>query len=320
MVRRLLMGVPTFLGITLLTFGIAHLAPGDPLQLDPESGHTGSGGLDTLRQDRGLDLPIPEQYGRWLWKVVRLDFGTSFQDGRPVISKLAEALPKTLLLSGLALVLAYLIAVPLGVWAALKARSWFDRALTVTLFGLYALPSFWVAVTLLLVFATARGLDWLPLQGLTSQDFDRLDVLGRLGDGVRHLVLPVACLTYGALASISRQTRSAMLDVLGQDFLRTARAKGLSTARVVWRHALPNALVPLVALLGVMLPHLIGGSVIVERIFGISGMGLLAFEAVLHRDYPTVMGITTLVALLTPVSMLLSDLLHQALDPRLRME
>jgi len=313
------MMIPTFVGITLLTFGIAHLAPGDPLQLDPEGPGGGAASREALEQFRrtqGLDRPLAVQYGRWFSKVVTLDFGTSNQDHRPVTAKIRESLPKTLLLSGLALFLSYLLAVPLGVFSAVKQGRPLEQGVTVVLFLLYSMPSFWVAVMLLLTFASPHAFNWFPLQGLTSDGFGAMGFFGKVADVAWHAVLPLTCLTYGALASLSRYMRSGMLEVIRQDYVRTARAKGLSERAVIWKHAFRNAVIPIVTLLGMMLPHILGGSVIVESIFGINGMGQLAFEAILHRDYPMVMGITTFVAVLTMFSVLLSDVLHALVDPR----
>lgn len=316
------MMIPTFFGITLLTFAIGHLAPGDPLLIETDSPLPGSASQETIdrfRQAHGLDLPLYVQYGRWLSKVVRLDFGHSTQDHRPVTEKIAESLPKTLLLSTLALFFAYLVAVPIGVYSAVR-KGWLERAVTVALFALYSMPSFWVAVMLLLAFSSGRALDWFPLQGLTSEGFAAMGLAAKLSDLAWHLVLPVFCLSYASLASVSRYMRTGMLEVIRQDYIRTARAKGLSERTVVFRHAFRNSIIPVVTLLGLMLPHLVGGSVIVERIFGIQGMGLLAFDAIFHRDYPMVMGVTTLVALFTMASVLLSDVLYAVVDPRIRVE
>lgn len=314
--------IPTFFGITLLTFAVSRLAPGDPLMLedDAPSGALARETIEHFRKKHGLDDPLPLQYARWVSRVVRLDFGHSTQDHRRVLDKIAEALPKTLLLSTLALFLAYAIAVPLGVYSAVRRGSFAERVITVVLFVLYSMPSFWVAVLLLLTFSSDRVFDWFPMQGLTSQGFGEKGLWGKLLDLCWHLVLPVTCLAYAALASISRYMRSGMLEVVRQDYIRTARAKGLPERVVLFKHALRNSILPVVTLLGLMLPHLIGGSVIVERIFGIHGMGLLAFEAIFHRDYPMVMGITTLVAIFTMVSMLLADLAYALVDPRIRLE
>lgn len=314
--RRLLQMVPTFLGITLLTFAISHLAPGDPLQLDTESASAASASAasaQAFREAQGLDLPLPVQYARWLKKIVTLDFGRSLQDHRPVAEKLAEALPQTLLLAFCALLVAYLLAIPIGVHAAARPGTAVRRTISVSLYLLYAMPTFWVAVMLLLVLG-----DFFPFQGLSSPGAEALPFLDRAADTAWHLVLPVFCLSYPTLAVVSRQVRAAMEEALATDYVRAARARGIPERRVVFRHALRNSLLPVVTMLGMSLPALIGGSVVVERVFGINGMGLLAFEAISLRDYPVVMAICTLAALVTMVGVLVADLLYGVADPRIR--
>ncbi|MBS1151124.1 MAG: transporter permease [Myxococcaceae bacterium] len=316
LVRRLVQMVPTFLGITLLTFAISHLAPGDPLQLDTESASAAGGSAAAtaaFREAHGLNLPLPVQYGRWLKKILTFDFGRSLQDHRLVSEKLAEALPQTLLLALVSLFLAYLLAIPIGVHAAARPHSVLRRGLSVSLYLLYAMPTFWVAVMLLLVLG-----DLFPFQGLASEGAASLPLPGRILDTAWHLVLPVFCLSYPTLAVVSRQVRAAMQEALAQDYVRAARARGIPERSVIFRHALRNSLLPVVTMLGMSLPHLIGGSVVVERVFGINGMGLLAFEAISLRDYPVVMAICTLAALVTMVSVLIADLLYGLADPRIR--
>jgi len=323
LVQRLLLTLPTFLGVTLLTLGLMHLVPGDPL--------TAGGGADAVhgaaptreqleafRRAMGLDEPLPVRYGRWLGRVVTLDFGVSSYDHRPVADKVREALPYTLLVSGLALLLSYLLAVPLGVLSAVRRGRFLDRALSLGLFLLYSVPSYWAAVVLLLLLAGGRYLEVFPLQGLASADAASLGTLSRLGDLAWHLVLPVFVLAYASLASLSRYTRASMVEALRQDYVRTARAKGLSEGAVVLKHALRNAILPVVTLLGLGLPHLVGGSVVGEQVFGVPGMGRLGFQALATRDYNTVLAVTTLAALLTMAGMLLCDLAQAALDPRIR--
>lgn len=318
--RRVLLMIPTFIGITLLTFAVMQLAPGDPLALRsdaPEARGQTREALEAQRRAHGLDAPIPLQYARWVGRVVTFDFGRSYQDGQRVIDRIGQALPTTLLLSSLALFLSYLFAIPLGVFSAVRQDSRLERAVTVGVFILYSLPAFWVAVMLLLYLASSRGLAFFPMQGLTSPGFESLGAGAKVLDLLWHLVLPVTVLTYGSLALLSRYVRNGMLEVIRQDFIRTARAKGLPERAVVLRHALRNSVLPIITLLGLMVPHLVGGSVIVEQIFGIHGMGLLAFQAITQRDYPMVMGITTLAAILTLVSMLASDVLYAWADPRI---
>lgn len=302
--RRLLLMIPTFLGITVLTFVIAHAAPGDPFQLELENGGPTQVVVDQLRTRRGLDAPLPLQFGRWLWRVARFDFGSSFIDQRPVSEKLSEAAPRTAFLSGLALLFGFGLAVPLGVLLATRARQWWAKFLSVALIAAWSVPTFWIAVILLMLFAGPRYFDWFPVQGLADGGF----------------VLPVICLTWPTLVVATRQVRSAMEGALAQDYVKAARARGIPEGRVVWRHALRNSLLPVVTMLGLHLPHLVGGSVVIERIFGIPGMGLLAFDAIGTRDYPTVMGVATVMALVTMLSMLLVDLAYGFIDPRIRLE
>lgn len=293
--------VPTFLVITALTFAMAHLAPGDPLLLadDPTAS------LDTIdaaRRQLELDRPLAERYGTWLWRLAGGDLGRSAVDRRPVREKIGEALPRTVLVSGLSLLLACLVAVGLGVLLAARQQAWWARTLTGSLALASGVPSFWVAVMALLLFATPRGVEWFPLQGL---------------EGPSHLVLPVLCLAWPTIAMLTRYVQTGVATALEQDFVRAARARGVGERRVLFAHALPNALVPLVTVLGLHLPHVFGGSVVIERVFGIQGMGLLAFDAIGTRDYPVVMGVATVMAAVTLASMLVADVAALLVDPRL---
>jgi len=301
--RRLLLMIPTFLGISLLTFFVAQLAPGDPFLLDHDTAGLDADALARARAQHGLDSPLPLQFARWLGKVVRLDFGRSLIDSRPVMEKVAEALPRTGIVAGLALLLAFGAAVPLGVWLATR-RDWKRRGVEALLLAGWSVPSFWVAVLGLLLFASPHYLDLLPAQGLSAAG----------------LVLPVICLAFPSLVVATAQVRTAMQHALRQDYVKAARARGIPERRVVWVHALRNSLLPLVTFLGLQLPMLVGGSVIIERVFSIPGMGMLAFDAIGTRDYPTVMGVATVMALATLSSTLLVDLAYGVLDPRIRLE
>ncbi len=318
--RRLAQLVPTFLVITLVVFILLQLAPGDPTGLDPDGlGSTVSPhALAAWRHLRGLDEPLPLQYLRWLKSFVQLDFGVSLYDERPVRAVLAEALPRTLLITGLALVTTYGISVPLGVHSALHRGSFADRAITTALFALFSLPAFWVALVLVVFLAGGEFLTLFPLRGLHSDGLEAANVVVRGFDLLWHLALPVFCLTYPSLAHVSRYQRSAMLEVMRQDYIRAARAKGLSERAVVWRHALRNSLLPVVTLFSMDVAWAFGGSVIIERIFTIRGLGMLTFEAMLRRDYPLIMGVVALAALVTMVGTLLGDLALAWLDPRVR--
>jgi peptide/nickel transport system permease protein len=235
-----------------------------------------------------------------------------------VLDKLKQKLPVTLLLSLTATVLAYLLAVPLGVFSALRAGRRSERLVTFGLFVLYSLPSFWVATLAIRWFCGLGQFDWFPLRGLHSEGWQAWPLWQQFGDTVWHMVLPVICLTYGSLAALSRYQRVAMLDVIRKDFVRTARAKGLSPARVIWSHALRNALIPILTLLGLQIPFLIGGSVVIERIFNIEGMGLETFEAIRQRDYNWILIVSVMSAVLTMLGLLLSDILYAVVDPRMR--
>ena len=328
LVKRLLLIIPTLIGITLVTFLVIHLTPGDPAELKIKKGEMGASSLVTkemLEQTRklyGLDKPLHVQYWIWVKRIVRLDFGSSFKDQRPVWDKVKEALPITLLLNLISIALIYLLAVPLGVFSAIKRRSALDNVITVFLFVLYSLPSFWVAQELITYLAGGDYLDILPAYGLHS---DGIEAFPRWGfywiiDSTWHLLLPIFCLTYGGLAYLSRMERIGMLEVIRQDYIRTARAKGLSERKVILKHAFRNSLIPILTLMAGLLPALLGGSVIIEQIFNIRGMGWLTFEAILNRDYPIIMGVFTLSALLTLVGLLMSDLMYVLVDPRISFE
>ena len=322
LVRRLALMIPTFLGITVVTFVLMHLAPGDPVSLGMGEAGMRSTAVSReailhLRKTMGLDLPLYEQYWLWLTRIVRLDFGESFISGRPIAEILRSAVPVTLVLSGISIFLSYLIAIPLGIYSSVKQDTLGDRISTVTLFVLYSLPSFWVALMLILFLCSGHFLQLFPMLYFSSEGAENLSTWAYVKDVAWHITLPVVCLTYASLASLSRYMRSGMLEAIRQDYVRTARAKGLSELVVILKHTLRNSLIPVVTLLGLVLPHLIGGSVIVERIFGIQGMGYWAFTAILQRDYNLVMAEVTLAALLTMAGLLLSDVLYAWVDPRI---
>lgn len=327
LVKRVFLMVPTLFGIVAITFAIVHLAPGDPAALKAQSAtqalSSDAVSSEIVAQTRelyGLDKPLYVQFGVWLKRVATLDFGTSYRDHRPVLEKIGDALPITLTLNILTILVIYLVAIPTGVVTALRPRGLFDRASALVLFILYSLPSFWVAMILITLLGGGDYLNWFPITDFVSERAGLLPWYGWIANVGWHLVLPVACLTYGGFAFLSRFTRSSVLEVIRQDYIRTARAKGLSEWRVVIHHAMRNALIPLVTLMGTLLPALLGGSVIIEQIFSIPGMGRLGFESVLARDYPTIMAIATISAFLTLVSILITDLLYVVIDPRITFE
>lgn len=326
--KRLLLIIPTLFGITLITFMVIHLTPGDPAELKIKKGEMGTASpitkeqLEATRKLYGLDKPLHVQYWNWLKLLSKLDFGASFKDQRPVWTKIKEAVPITLLLNVISLFLIYIVAVPLGIFSAVKRRSNLDNLLTVFLFILYSLPAFWVAEELITYLASGDYFDIFPAYGLHSEgveDVGRWSAMW-INDAMWHLVLPVICLTYGGLAFLSRMGRIGMLEVVRQDYIRTARAKGLSEFVVLFKHAFRNGLIPIITLMAGLLPELLGGSVIIEQIFNIRGMGWLTFEAILNRDYPVIMGVFTLSAVLTLFGLLMSDIMYVLVDPRISFE
>jgi peptide/nickel transport system permease protein len=264
----------------------------------------------------GLDKPWYEQYWNWLKRVVVLDFGNSFRDGKPASKKIAERLPATILLNVLSIVLMLFIAIPVGVYSAVKKYSLFDRVLTAIVFICFSAPVFWAALMLMTIFGLWLG--WLPISGLTSFEFSEFSFFEKILDLCRHLVLPVFVSTLGSFAVLSRYVRSGMLDVLKQDYIKTAYSKGLSKNQVIFRHALKNALLPLITIIGLSIPGLIGGSFIIETIFSYPGMGRLGYEAIMARDYPVIMGIGVISAFLTLFGNIIADVLYASADPRIR--
>jgi peptide/nickel transport system permease protein len=308
----------TLLGITVLTFGIMHLAPGEPTVVQSEMNpRVSAQAREQLRKLYGLDQPLWKQYGQWLGRMATFDFGTSFTDGRPVTESIVEKIPITLAINFLSLVLIVAVAVPIGIYAAVHHHSWFDKATTVFVFLGFAMPTFWLALLLMLLFGVALG--WLPISGYQTLGI-QMSFGERLVDWSRHLLLPVFVSAFGGLAGFSRYVRSSMLEVTLQDYIRTARAKGLDEQTIVYKHAFRNALIPIVTLLGLSVPGLIGGSVIFETIYAIPGMGQLFYQAVTARDYPVVMGITVIGALLTLLGNFAADLSYALVNPKVKAE
>jgi len=316
--RRFLLMIPLLIGITLISFVVIHLAPGEPTDMQTQLNPEVSTELrNRLRDQYGLDKPLVIQYGEWLGRFVRLDFGNSFsQDRRPVFDKIVERLPITISINLLSIVAILATAIPIGIYSATHRGSLFDRITTILVFIGFAAPSFWLALLLMDFFGVRFGL--LPIAGLKSLDYDSLNFFGKVLDLGRHLLLPIFISTFGGLAGFSRYMRSNMLEVIRQDYILTARAKGLSEQSVIYRHALRNALLPVITILGLSVPGLIGGSVIFETIFAIPGMGKLFYDGVMMRDYPLIMGILVMGAILTLVGNLLADLCYAFADPRIR--
>jgi peptide/nickel transport system permease protein len=319
LVRRAAVGSVTLLLITFLIFGLIRNIPGTPLtvaisETDP-SRRLNPEDLERMRKSYGLDKPWPVAYVDWFGAMLRGDMGRSFNYKKPVASLIRERIGPTLLLSISSIVLAYLLSIPLGLYASARSGKLDERIMGVGLYMLYSLPSFVGALFLVLLFY--QNLHWFPLRGMTSGNYDELSTFARVRDILWHAVLPVACYTYISLAYDTRFIRANMAEVIRQDYIRTARAKGVGPMRVIVVHAFRNTLIPLVTMIGLTLPALLGGSVILERIFTWPGMGNLFFDAIDGRDYPVIMGLTLMFSILTIAGQLLADVLYAAVDPRI---
>ena len=316
-IRRLLGIIPLLLGITIISFAIIHLAPGKPTQLEQAMNLKVSADA-RLRLEKlyGLDKPLSVQYINWLTRLARFDFGRSFGDDRPVVEKILERIPVTLTINISSILLILLIAIPLGVKSALKPNHAFDKIVTIFVFVGFALPTFWLALLLMNLFGIKLG--WLPISGVKSLDFEYFNFWQKTVDLARHLALPIFVSSIGGLAGISRYMRANMIEALNQPYIYTARAKGLPEQKVIYKHALRNAILPIVTILGLSIPGLLGGSVIFESIFALPGIGRLFYEAVMMRDYPLIMAEVVLGAVLTMLGNLIADISYAYVDPRIR--
>jgi peptide/nickel transport system permease protein len=315
-VRRLLQMIPLLIGVTFLTFATVSFVPGSPissLQLNPRARPED---LERIRHNLGLDRPWYERYFVWLGELLQGDLGLSLTNFTPVTDRILGVLPNTLLLTATALALALLVSVPLGVAAAVRHNSLFDHVTTVLVTAFAAIPSFWLALLMIILFSVKFdewGLPAMPAQGMQ-------DLRGETGilDRIEHLILPASALALAQIAGWTRFIRSSMLETVNQDFVRTARAKGLAERAVVYRHAFRNAMLPLVTLVGLALPELFGGAYLIEQIFAWNGLGRLAFNATQSNDYTLIMGATLLFAVLTMLGNLFADVVYALADPRIR--
>lgn len=318
LVRRLLIGVLTLVVITFLVYGLIRSMPGTPLtttlaETDPGR-RIRKEDYERLKKTYGLDKPWYVGYTVWLGNVGRGDLGRSIPRKQPVARLIRERVGATLLLTVPSLILAYILSIPLGLWATAASGTMRERTVSTSLYMLYALPAFVAA--LYLQFLLAVKLDWLPLMGIHSPDYEDMSLFSKAWDVFKHSLMPMICFTYGGLAYETRFIKSNMEEVIRQDFIRTARAKGVGPVRVIVHHAFRNTLIPMVTLIGLTLPTLLSGAVILERIFTWPGMGSLFFESLGERDYPTIMGLTLMFSILTLLGQLLADVLYAAVDPR----
>jgi peptide/nickel transport system permease protein len=315
-IRRLLLMIPTLFVISVISFLMMHFAPGDPIAMymNPQKRSMSPEDIQALRHKLGLDRPAYVQYYRWLTNTLQGDWGYSFKSKAPVLQEILSRLPNTLLLGGAAIFLTILLAIPIGVISAVKRYTLIDYLTTIAAFIGISMPGFWFALILLDVFANRLG--WLPSVGMQSlgQEFAGWD---KVSDVLKHLVLPMLAMSVVEMAYWARYQRSSLLEVMNQDYIRTARSKGLRERLVIFRHGFRNALIPMVTLLGLTIPDLVSGSYIIESVFGWPGMGRLGVNSLLYRDYPIVMGVTMLSALLVVGGNLLADILYALIDPRI---
>lgn len=330
LIKRILWMIPMLVGISLISFFIMHLAPGDitnnEASFNPKASEESR---QKLREMYNLDKPVIVQYVLWLKRMSTLDFGKSFAshqkpvfwqttdtDGNVTPGMIQEALPITLMINFLGLIITLFLAIPLGIIAARKYGQWPDKSITLFNFVGFSIPGFWLS--LLLMYWLGVVNNWLPISGLHSINYETFDTWAQIKDSIIHLIMPVIIPSVTGLATITLFVKNGMLDVLFQDYITTARAKGLTEHTVVYRHALRNALLPLITIIGLSIPGLIGGSVIAETIFAIPGMGKLFYDAVLMRDFPVIMGILTIGSALTLIGNLLADVSYAWADPRVR--
>lgn len=333
--RRLLLIIPTFLGITLMCFLIINLAPGGPVEQKLQQIRFGSGGegsvadrgsktsgvneeiIEALKKQYGFDKPVGERYIIWLKNIARLDFGESFTYGEPVMDVIVSKFPVSLQFGIVSLILTYLVCIPLGVKKALTAGQTFDRLSGLLLYIAYSIPPLVLGLMLIVVFAGSSYLSWFPIGGIQSDDFEGLSIVGKFLDRAHHFVLPLICYMIGGFTELTLLTRNSMLDIIKSDYVRTARAKGLTERVVVFKHALRNSLIPVATGLGGFLGVFLTGSLIVETIFNLDGIGLLSYSSILARDYNVVMGMIFLSSTVLLLGNLLSDIIYVLVDPRI---
>ena len=356
-IKRIILMIPTIFMITIISFGISRLAPGDPAKMKAGVGagqqdmSTGQGEdlnkeiLKLIRKQWNLDKPLfyfsifeekdnnnpksllsrltfringfKNQYHIWTINTLTLDFGNSFRDNEPVIDKMKRRVPVTMTLNLIAVFISYVIAIPLGIYSAIKDQTLFERITTFVVFMLYSLPSFWIGIMAIIFLCGGDFLDIFPYAGLHSTYIENMSPFEKFVDYLWHLILPIIIMTYGSFAYLSRQMRTGMLEIIRQDYIRTARAKGLPEKTVIFKHALRNSLIPIVTMLAFLLPGMISGSLIIETIFSIPGMGSLSYGAIMSRDYPIVMAVFTISSVLTLFGILLADILYSVVDPRI---
>jgi peptide/nickel transport system permease protein len=321
LIRRLLLGVVTLMVVTAIVYALIRHMPGTPLTMAQEnidpSRKISEEDLALMNKAYGLDKPWYTAYFYWLGNLVTGDLGASFRERKPVAGVIGQRIGPTLLLSGLSLFIAYIVSVPIGLYSTLRSNKWDERTSSVFLYILYSLPTYVAALQLLVIFyLRLKGTEWQLKPGMVSDNYADLSALGKAQDIGAHLILPLICFTYGSLAYYSRFVKANMEEAIRQDYIRTARAKGVGPIRVLVEHAFRNTLIPFVTLVGLSLPAILSGSIILEQIFSWPGMGSLFFESLTFRDYPVIMGLVLMFTLLTLFGQLLADVLYAMVDPR----
>jgi len=328
--------IPTFFGITLMCFLIINLAPGGPVEQKLQQLRFGGGGagadssfgnsqttgvneevVEALKKQYGFDKPVIVRYWIWLKNIARLDFGESFTYGEPVLDVIVSKFPVSLQFGIVSLIMTYIVCIPLGVKKALSAGKGFDQVSGILLYIAYSVPPLVLGIFLIVVFAGSSYLSWFPIGNLYSDNYESLSFFGKIADRVHHFVLPLICFMIGGFTELTLLTRNSMLDVVKSDYVRTARAKGLSENVVIYKHALRNALIPVATGLGSFLGVFLTGSLIVETLFNLDGIGLLSYSSVLSRDYNVVMGLIFLTSVTLMLGQLLSDFIYILVDPRI---
>ncbi len=337
--RRLLLMIPTFFGITLVSFFIINLAPGGPIEQKIQQmrfggafgGADGGGGagnrardtglneeiIEALKKQYGFDKPVHVRYMIWLKNIVRLDFGNSFTYEEPVIDVISSKFPTSLQFGIASLILTYLVCIPLGMAKAIRAGTLFDALSGIVLYIAYAIPPLVLGIFLIVFFAGGSYFSWFPIGQLYSDNYDSLSTWGKIVDRLHHFVLPLTCYMIGGFTSLTILMRNSMLDVVKQDYVRTARAKGLAENVVMYKHALRNALIPIATNLGGFFGVFLSGSLIIETVFQLDGIGLLSYTSILARDYNVIMGLIFLSSLVLMIGRLFSDIVYVLIDPRI---
>ncbi len=316
LLNRIVVLFITFIGITVITFVVINISPGKPQDMMDMSTRISFEAKQRLVKLYGLDKPLHIRYFNWFLRVIRLDFGTSFKDDKPVLKKISERLPATLLLNILSLGIIFFVGCTIGILSAMYQNKFFDKLTTIVVFLGYSIPRYWLAILCMIVFGIK--LNWLPISGLRSVNWEYLPFVGKIWDILKHLILPVAISSFSGLAGLARYVRGSMIEQLNCEYIKFALSKGTQRKKVVFYHAFRNVLIPVVTILGLSLPDLIGGGFIFETIFAYPGMGRLGYEAIMARDYPLIMGIGTITAALTLLGNFIADIVYVYVDPRVR--